>query len=202
MSLFRKILGRKSKGSEDHIPNEQRGKYMPEIKLPVDERFTINFKDNGGKFLYCENIEEIYNSLESILQENEWQDKQVFLLDDRLNDLFKGFDFKTTKSTVESTYFFTTCEFLISNDGSLLISSNQIAEKKLKELPDNFIVYATTSQLVESIGEGLKGIKNKNKSKIPTNITTIKHFKATDDKDFLSYGSSSKNLYLLLLEDL
>ena len=44
----------------------------------------------------------------------------------------------------------------------------------------------------------VKGVKEKNKSKIPTNITTIKHFKAADDKDFLTYGSSSKNLYLLL----
>ena len=48
----------------------------------------------------------------------------------------------------------------------------------------------------------LRGIKEKNRNKIPNNITTIKHCKACDDKDFLSYGSSSKNLYLLLLEDL
>jgi hypothetical protein len=202
MSLFRKIFGGKHNSSEENVPNNERGKYMPEIKLPVDEKFTINFKANGGKFLYCENIEEIYNSLENILDENDWNGKNVFLLDDRLKELFKGFDFKASKKTSESAYFFSTCEYLISDDGSLLISSNQIAEKKLKELPDNFIIYATTSQLVENIGEGLKGIKNKNRSKIPTNITTIKHFKTTEDKDFLSYGSSSKNLYLLLLEDL
>lgn len=202
MSLFRKIFGGKHNSSEENVPNNERGKYMPEIKLPVDEKFTINFKANGGKFLYCENIEEIYNSLENILDENDWNGKKVFLLDDRLKELFKGFDFKASKKTSESAYFFSTCEYLISDDGSLLISSNQIAEKKLKELPDNFIIYATTSQLVENIGEGLKGIKNKNRSKIPTNITTIKHFKTTEDKDFLSYGSSSKNLYLLLLEDL
>ena len=60
----------------------------------------------------------------------------------------------------------------------LLISSNQIAEKKLGELPNNFIVFATTSQIVGSIGEGLRGIKHKNKKNIPTNITTIKHFKS------------------------
>ena len=58
------------------------------------------------------------------------------------------------------------------------------------------------SQFVENIGEGLRGIKGKNRDKIPTNITTIKHFKTLEDKDFLTYGSSSKNLYLLLLEDL
>jgi len=202
MSLFRKFFGKKSEQTEEHIPNQERGKYMPEVKLPVDERFTINFKANGGKFLYCENFAEVKESFNAILNENNWQDDKVFLFDQRLTDLFKGFNLNSTKKLSESTYFLSTCEYLISDDGSLLISSNQIAEKKLIELPDHFIIYATTSQFVETIGEGLKGIKAKSKAKIPTNITTIKHFKTADDKDFLTYGSSSKNLYLLLLEDL
>lgn len=201
MSLFRKIFGLKNT-PEDNIKSEERGKYMPEIKLPVDEQFTINFKANGGKFLYCENMDEIYESLRNILGENSWENSKVLLYDDRLNDLFKDFNFDITTKISESTFFFSTCEYLISDDGSLLISSNQIAEKKLKELPDNFVIYATTSQFVENIGEGLRGIKGKNRDKIPTNITTIKHFKTVEDKDFLTYGSSSKNLYLLLLEDL
>lgn len=201
MSLFRKIFGLKESDG-DNIKNEERGKYMPEIKLPIDEKFTINFKANGGKFLYCENMEEIQMNLQSILKENEWEDKQAFVIDDRLKALFKDLNLNITKKISESTYFLSTCEYLIADDGSLLISSNQIAEKKLKELPTNFIIYATTSQFVESIGEGLRGIKTKNRNKIPTNITTIKHFKTLEDKDFLTYGSSSKNLYLLLLEDL
>ncbi|MGJ8594006.1 MAG: LUD domain-containing protein [Aquaticitalea sp.] len=201
MSLFRKIFGLKD-SEGDNIKNEERGKYMPEIKLPIDEKFTINFKANGGKFLYCENMQEIQTNLRDILKENNWEDQQVYLIDDRLKDLFKGSELNYNKKISESTYFLSTCEYLIADDGSLLISSNQIAEKKLKELPSNFIIYATTSQFVESIGEGLRGIKNKNKDKIPTNITTIKHFKTLEDKDFLTYGSSSKNLYLLLLEDL
>ena len=97
MSLFRKIFGGKSRSSEDKVPNEERSKYMPDIKLPVDEQFTINFKKNGGKFLYCENIEEIYNSLENILDENKWEDKKVFLLNQELKALFKGFDLDDTK---------------------------------------------------------------------------------------------------------
>ncbi len=201
MSLFRKIFGLKD-SEEDHIKNEERGKYMPEIKLPIDEKFTINFKANGGKFLYCEKMQEIQKNLQSILKENKWEDQEVYLIDDRLKDLFKDFELHYTKKVSESTYFLSTCEYLIADDGSLLISSHQIAEKKLKELPSNFIIYATTSQFVESIGEGLRGIKNNNRDKIPTNITTIKHFKTLEDKDFLTYGSSSKNLYLLLLEDL
>ncbi len=202
MSLFRKIFGSKSNKQIEELKSEERGKYMPEIKLPIDERFTINFKANGGKFLYCEDLNEVYTNLEYIIEENKWHKDKVLLLDDNLKDRFENSEINPTNKISESTFFLTTCENLIADDGSLLISSKQIFEKKLPELPFNFIVFATTSQIVENIGEGLRGIKSKNKQKIPTNITTIKHFKSSEEKDFLSYGSSAKNLYLLLLEDL
>jgi hypothetical protein len=202
MSLFRKIFGSKSDNTDDKLKSNDRGRYMPEIKLPIDEKFTINFKANGGKFLYCENLDEIFDNLNQIIEENDWSTKKVLVLNKNLEDKFKNAQLKTTKKINDSTFFLTTCENLIANDGSLLISSKQIFEKKLLELPLNFIVFATTSQIVENIGEGLRGIKSKNRERIPTNITTIKHFKSDDDKDFLSYGSSAKNLYLLLLEDL
>jgi hypothetical protein len=49
----------------------------------------------------------------------------------------------------------------------------------------------------------LKVVKSiqRNGTSIPSNITNLKHFKDCNDKDFLSYGSSSKNLYLILLEN-
>lgn len=174
---------------------------MPQIDLPIDESFTMNFKSNGGKFLYCDNINEVYSTVDAIITENDWQNKTGYFYDENLKDKFKHTPVKAS-SLSDATYFFTTCENLIADDGSILISSLQIAEKKLGEFPNNFIVFATTSQMVNNIGEGLRQIKNKNSQKIPTNITTIKHFKVADEKDFLSYGSPSKNLYLLLLEDL
>jgi len=202
MSLFSKFFKSKPQKAGNNPKSNDRGKYMPEIKLPIDEKFTINFKENGGKFLYCETTNEVNNYLNSIVKENKWFNKKAFVIDQTLVEKLKKTNIKTSRKISESSYFVTTCENLIANDGSILISSNQIAEKKLTELPDNFIVYATTSQITDNIGEGLRGIKNKNKSKIPTNITTIKNFKMVDEKDFLNYGSSSKNLYLLLLEDL
>jgi len=175
---------------------------MPDLKLPIDERFTINFKANGGKFLYCETIDEVNENLKLILNENNWNGDNALMFDKNLAQIFKTHNLNNSNSKTNCNYFLSTCEYLISNDGSILISSHQIKEKKLKELPLNFVIFATTSQFVETISEGLRGIKNRNRNKIPFNITTIKHFKACDDKDFLSYGSSSKNLYLLLLEDL
>ena len=202
MSVFRKIFGSSSDASKTKSDKKNQSKFLDAEKLPIDEAFTVNFNKNGGKFLYCENKNEVKNFLNNIIEENKWDKKKALILNTQLKEKFKAFKLSTPKKSDVPDFLFTTCESLVANDGSLLISSNQIAEKKLDELPENFIVFATTSQFVNTISEGLQGIKAKNRAKIPSNITTIKHFKANDTNDFLSYGSSTKNLYLLLLEDL
>ncbi|MEM9868736.1 MAG: LUD domain-containing protein, partial [Bacteroidota bacterium] len=182
---------------------ETRGAHMPDLKIPVDEKFTIYFKKNGGKFIYCEDDAEVSDALQNIISENNWQNHLFYTLDKRLQGRFKQDKLQFTELRNESDIFLTTCEHLVAQNGSILVCSNQIKEKKLSELPSNLIVYATTSQLVDSISEGLQIIKERYKKNIPNNITTLKHFEPTPENknDFLSYGSASKNVYLLLLED-
>lgn len=203
MGILDKIFGGgKKKVSKETA--ETRGVHMPDLNIPIDEKFTIHFKKNGGKFLYCDSFSEISEALKNIIIENSWQEHPFFVMDQRLEDKFKKEGIRFTDKAKESDVFFTTCEHLIAQNGSILVCSNQLNEKKLNEIPPNVIVFATTSQLVESIGEGLKKIKKRYGQSIPANITTLKHFQANEENtdDFLTYGSSSKNLYLLFLEDL
>ncbi|MBT8261937.1 MAG: lactate utilization protein [Bacteroidia bacterium] len=200
MSLFKRLLNPKGR-SEEKAKNSEHSKYFPEETLPIDERFTYNFNRNGGKFLYCENMEEILEAFDNILLENDWYEQDVFCLDEMLSSRFDGFNLNFVHKP-SAKFFLSTCESLVSNNGSILLCSKQIKEKKLHELPANFVIFATTSQLVENISEGLRKIKSKNKRHIPSNITTIQDFETNKEKDFMSYGSSTKNLYLLLLEDL
>ncbi|PZW39718.1 YkgG family uncharacterized protein [Mesonia algae] len=202
MSIFSKILGFKSKSENEENSNQKdQSKFMPEEKIPTDENFMINFKKNGGKFLYCSNKDEMLDAFHSILKENNWENSKACCFDENLKATFKDFNLNFNKSS-DSNFFLSTSEYLIANTGALLISSNQIGEKKLNELPHDFIILAATSQLIDTIGEGLRGIKHKSKNRIPSNITTIKTFEDKKESDFMSYGSPSKNLYLLLLEDL
>lgn len=203
MGLLGKLFGGgKKKVSKETA--ETRGLHMPDLNIPIDEKFTIHFRKNGGKFLYCDSFSEISTALHNIVEENNWQNHPFFVMNPALEEKFSREGLTFTKNTKKSEVFFTTCEHLIAQNGSILVCSNQLHEKKLSELPDSIIVFSTTSQLVESIGEGLKKIKKKYGHSIPANITTLKHFQANDSNsdDFLTYGSSSKNLYLLLLEDL
>tara|TARA_B100001175_G_scaffold313168_1_gene320320 strand:- start:1844 stop:2446 length:603 start_codon:yes stop_codon:yes gene_type:complete len=188
----------KKSSSKEEIKKSE-SKFLPKKKAVIEERFILKFIDNGGKFIYCETIEELQENFNLILDENEWTSEDILIIN---SDLKKRYNLSNlfSSSLEETKCFVTDCENLIASDGSVLISSNQIHEKKLSEFPESLIIISDTRKLKNSISEGLSEIKS-NSDSIPTNITTIKNFNKTkEDKNFLSYGTSSKNLYLILLE--
>ena len=101
----------------------------------------------------------------------------------------------------QSNVFLTTCEYLIANKGNILISNDQLKNYKLNELPINIIVFSSINQIVNDVSEGMSKLKNKYKNKVPSNITTLKPKKLIEENDFLSYGNSAKNIYLLLQDE-
>ncbi|WP_194851056.1 LUD domain-containing protein [Nonlabens antarcticus] len=207
MSIFKKIFKKSTYTDDRSRKDADRSKYMPEEKLPLDEQFIHNFTQHGGRFLYAVDENEVQQHFEDILVEHDFFETDVFCSDVQLKNRFHDFNLNYNNSKSNSSFFLTTCEYVISDNGAILFSSNQIKESKPKELPDTFVVLASTSQIVESIGEGLRGIKFNSRGVIPTNITTLKNFqdhalKEEKEKDLMNYMVPNKRLYLLLLEDL
>jgi len=193
MSFFKKLF---------NISNKEEEIKEQEVNLSLDDSFVHYFIEKGGKFIYCTTIKEVNNSLQNIAKENNWDEITCF--DNDLIGLLRKNKLAANPSFLEEIPFFTTCEHLIADNGDILFSSNQLNSHKIATLTENFIVYATTSQLVKNTGEGLTGIKTNFKGNIPTNISAIKNYTISENDDnFLNYGNSnSKNLYLLLFEDL
>jgi len=196
MSFFKKVFKISKETSEEKIAKKQ------EVILSLDDSFVHYFLEKGGKFLYCTKIEEIKNHLENILNENNWN--ELVCLDKDITSFTNKLDIVLKDDINYSAPFFTSCEHLIADNGDILFSSNQLRSKKIASLSEHFIVFATTSQLVKNTGEGLTGIKTNFKGNIPTNISAVKNYSINKkDDNFLNYGNSnSKNLYLLLFEDL
>lgn len=195
MSLFKKFFS-SSKNKEE---------IEPDLKIeqkPLDQYFVHNFIKNNGKFLYCTSIKDVVENLGNIINENSWD---TLICDDiDLQKLLKTIPIKVIHDFDKNKPVFIGCEHLIAENGSILLSSNQLKERKISELSDNFIVYATTSQLVKTKGESLTGIKMRYQGNIPSNISAIKNYNIhLTNNDFLNYGNTNaKNLYLLLFEDL
>lgn len=202
MNIFKKILGNivPSLRNDDQDAKEE-SKYFPEKELPVDEEFTLKFKHNGGKFLYCENEEELNEMFISILQENDWFEHEAITYEKKLEHyLIENKIFY--KNPTQPIFILTSCESLIAQEGSVLFSSEQFLHYKPSDLPKDIIVIATTSQITRTKSDGMRKIKYKYGSNIPSNISTLQSFKEHQGEDFLKYGLITKNLYLLLLEDL
>ncbi|MBC7749988.1 MAG: lactate utilization protein B/C [Methylotenera sp.] len=200
MSLFRKIFGSSNPTSEEDKESEFSNS-PTENTTSIDEQFIFNFKKNGGKFLYCENTDEIKEQFENILEENDWFESDVLCYDPDLSSMLDDNKLQYNKPA-NPKFILASCENLIADEGSILFSSKQIKQNKPNELPVNIIVLAKTSQILGTKSDGLSAIKKKYERDYPTNITTIKYFEKAKEEDFTQYGSSAKNLYLLLLEDL
>lgn len=200
MSLFRKLFG-SSVSPSDEEKESQNNNFFSDSNISVDERFIYNFKKNGGKFIYCENDQEVKDQFENILEENDWFESEVLCYDTKLFNLLDENKLVYNKPT-NPKFLLSSCENLIAEEGSILFSSKQIKQHKPNELPTNIVVLATTSQILAMKSDGLSAIKKKYERDYPTNITAIKYFEKAKEEDFTQYGSSAKNLYLLLLEDL
>lgn len=200
MGLFKRIFG----GGTDATNEEKKSEsspFLPEEQLPTDELFTTNFRKNGGKFLYCDNLPEVHEQFLNILEENDWFECEALCYNEKLYSLLEE-NKLTYNNPSKPKFLLAGCENLIANEGSILLSSKQIKQNKPNELPANIVIFATTSQIVKAKSDGLRHIKQKYDKEYPTNITTIKYFEKAKVEDFLQYGTDPKNLYLLLLEDL
>jgi hypothetical protein len=182
--------------------NDEDGVQKQKVDLSLDDLFVHNFIQKGGKFLYCLKKEEVIENVERILLENNWN--KVLVTNKDLISFLNEKEVAIDTNFKQSLPYFTTCEHLVADKGDVLFSSNQLRSIKLSELSENFIIYATTSQIVKNTGEALTSIKINSKNTLPSNISSVKDYEINKkDDNFLNYGNSStKNLYLLLLEDL
>lgn len=201
--FFKNLLKPQKDNDESQI--EEDFKYLPSKDDLVEEKFTKNFTNNGGKFLYASNKDEFLEYFNTVISENSWNDKSILCLNESfLDDYLENVQLEFNKTNLNSHILVTSCEFLVANDGSILVSAKQIQSYKIKDIPNNIVVFAKTSQLSETVSKGLEGIRIKYSNNLPSNITSIKNFNVEEKEklNFLTYGTSSKNLYLILLEDL
>ena len=190
MGLFNQFFGKKK--------IEKKGKdsrYLPEEKEPIHIEFAQNYIARGGKFIYCENSRFTRYYFESILNENNWTEDDIIAQ----NEVLASF-FSLNENVSHPKAMILRCEYLIANKGAVLICNRQIQEQKLSDLPDNLIIVASTNDFKGDVSEAMTAINQKYKNRLPTNITTLNAFDPTKENDFLSYGGSSKHLYLLIQE--
>ena len=162
--------------------------------------FAKNFTNSGGRFIFIDEINSTKEVFEKIFKENQWNPENVCSLDANVAKnhqirSIRKIDNENVKALV------TECEFLISNTGRILICNKQIKSNKIEDLPSVLIVLAKSNQFVSDVSEGMTQLKSKYKSNFPANITTLNVKNKLNEDNFLTYGNSAKDIYLILSDD-
>lgn len=199
--LFTKFLNVLSgKPAEQEETESEKGLFAPRKDEPVDLAFVKNFTASGGKFLYCERESDAYDYLKDICKESDIS--ELFCSDPNVRSILAKAGFRDLAENVErADAFCSTCEYLISFNGGIMITAKQTRGRKLDELPETFITFARTSQIVANLRAGLTGIRTKYKGDIPSQITTIRGPIEGSAPDEAGNKLCKKEIYLLLLED-
>src|SRR4051812_4598521 len=107
MSLFRKFFGTGNDSSNEEKENDF-SSFSTE-NMPSDELFTLNFRKNGGKFLYCENLTELKSHFEDILEENDWFESEAVCFEPKLYSMLDENKLNYTKPE-DPKFLLASCE--------------------------------------------------------------------------------------------
>jgi len=177
-----------------------------EIESPIskddtnDLIFAKNFTSFGGRFIFIDEKNSTNEIFQKIIEENQWSNDNVCSLDSNISKnlnirLIRKIDNDNVNALV------TECEFLLSNTGRILICNKQIKSNRIEDLPSVVIVLAKSNQFVSDVSEGMTELKKKYKTNFPSNITTINVKNKLNEDNFLTYGNSAKDIYLILSDD-
>ena len=75
------------------------GKFAPEEKLPLDEKFVSQFHEGGGHFIYCANEGDALAGLEQYASEHSWPG--IYISDEGLRNFENKVSLSITYSTTE-----------------------------------------------------------------------------------------------------
>ena len=195
------IFGKKTTPKEE-VVEEERGPHMPPKELPIEQTFANKFTACGGKFVYCETLQDAKDAYLSFVNEYPTEIRELFCLEPVLTKKIDA-GITLTKTNLNAKVMLCSCESLVAYDGSIVVCERQLGSNKLADLPETLLILAGTRQFSKTVSEGLKSIKHRSADNIPLNITSIKQFKTDvmSDENYMNYGSSVKEVYLLLLED-
>ncbi len=181
---------------------EERGPHMPAKEVPIEQRFAEKFTKLGGKFVYCEQLEDAKTTFTDIVKEYPTEVRELLCLSPAVAEKL-DVGIRLTKTNLNAKIMLCNCESLVAYDGSVVVCEHQLGANKLADLPETIIILAGTRQFAKTVSDALKNIRHRYAESIPLNITSIKQFKSEilNDDNYMNYGNGVKEVYLLLLED-
>ena len=163
----------------------------------IDVVFAKTLVHNNGNFFYCDKKEDLIKTIQALTKK--LNTNLIYCIEPILQELLsKSLINYENDDYLNCDAFLSSCEYLIAHHGKIMLSSKQLGANNIKNLPQEHIVVAYTSQIVKNLNEGMSGINTRYVDNLPSTITTITSNQPVE-KNIVE--GNIKNLSVLLIED-
>ncbi len=191
---------------ENHFTdiNLQNDTWIP-FKEEDGKEFTFieRFKENGGIFMYFEEIEHFKEAMAQFIVENNWNPllttspliKEIFAdTDIEFYADYNNLERKKNVSIID-------CECLIAQTGSILVSEATAGSRASYSCADTLLIFARPSQFVSRMKDAFALMKEKYCENQPTSMTIISGASCSSDIDNIpvigAFGCKQIALFLV-----
>ena len=170
----------------------------------ADFTFVERFKDNGGIFIYFESQQDFIEAMKQYVVENQWE--PLCSTSMKMENIFKDSGIElcrdyTTKR--KKTVSIIDCECLVAHTGSVVVTDKCAGSRVAYSNADVLLVYASPNQIVASMKDAIKLLKDKYQNHRPTETVFINGAsKSTEIDNQLVIGAQGiKQIALFLVEE-
>ncbi len=140
--------------------------------LPQEEIFASEFIKLGGKFIFCDNEQELLNNIVILYENRGWE--QLLCADERIRRLFVNNKIDIV-TAADARYegadaCITGCEMLLARTGSIMLSSAQNMGRMAPVYFPVHLVFAYANQVVPDIEDGINALRKKYGNDLPSMI--------------------------------
>ena len=170
----------------------------------ADFTFVERFKDNGGIFVYFESKENFLEAMKQYIIENQWE--PLCSTSSKMFEVFNDSDIELSRDYVtkrKKIVSITDCECLIAHTGSVVVTDNCAGSREAYSNADTLLVYASPSQIVASMKDAIKLLKERYHNKKPSETVIISGpSKSTEIDNQLVIGAQGiRQIALFLVEE-
>ena len=201
LKKIRKALLEKRDNPYPNLEETPVYKANPEM---LEIQFAEQLTAVSGNFIFCENGIEFIENILDLDERFNW--RKIYCWEPELQSLLSTYEFpfyKTDKDFEQAEAGITLCEALIARNGSVLVSNQNAAGRRLSIFPHHHIVVARTGQLVLDLKDGFQLLKNKYGNQLPSMVSTITGPSRTADieKTLVLGAHGPKELFVFLIDD-
>ena len=147
------------------------------VYIKTEDQGAVKFAEcltaNKGRFVYCESQEEFLQNVVLVAKQYGWTN--IITHENRIAEIIVGSGLTTSTEIPDNEDFVmaSSCEALVAQHGSVIVSSGLPISRKALSLAKTHIVFALTSQLHEDINTALSAFKKKYSKNMPSFVTVL-----------------------------